>query len=119
MFSITTSNETGQIKQRVKSLVEVETKKKFVKNKWRRLCSVNKCEKQVQRKGLCARHLTENKNRQQSTRSTAISRRSSTDSTKEEMGTISNNPTDLATPIENYAEQNTLYGYGEFFCFIN
>jgi len=112
MSSITTSNETGQIKQRVKSLAEIDTKKKFINNRWRRLCSVNKCEKQVQRKGLCARHFTENKNRQLSTRSTAVSHRSSTDSTTEEMGNISNNPTALATPTENHAEQNALYGYG-------
>ena len=31
----------------------------FDGQKWRRLCSIDQCEKRVQMKGLCARHLRE------------------------------------------------------------
>ncbi|CAF1385002.1 unnamed protein product, partial [Adineta steineri] len=62
------SNSTSQEKTRVKSLATSHVKKKFINNKWRRICSVENCEKQSQRKGLCARHLSESKNQQQPAR---------------------------------------------------
>ncbi len=119
MFPITTSNDVMQEKGRVKSLANSAIKKKLVNNKYRRLCSINKCEKQAQRKGLCAKHLTENKNRQESTNSIAVSHQSSAYSRMEELDTISNNSSNLAALTGNHTEQNTFYDYGELFCFIN
>lgn len=119
MSSVTTSNEVGQVKRRVKSLAEVDAKKKFINNRWRRLCSVDKCEKQVQKNGLCAQHFTKNKKQQQLIKSFAESCPSSTHSVTEELNTIPQSLIDLATLIENHTKQNTLYGHGELFCFID
>ncbi|UJR20362.1 hypothetical protein I4U23_023493, partial [Adineta vaga] len=54
-------------KTRVKSLAHSDVKKRLVNDKWRRICSIDNCQKQSQREGLCARHLTEKKNRQHAT----------------------------------------------------
>ena len=75
------SNETEHEKKRVKSLANSDVKKTLVNRKWRRLCSVNNCQKQSQRKGLCARHIKENSNRQKSTKNITPSDPSSTHST--------------------------------------
>ncbi|CAF1477844.1 unnamed protein product, partial [Adineta steineri] len=66
------SNNTIQEKTRAKSLADSSFKMIVVNGKRRRLCSVENCEKQSQRKGLCARHLTESKNLQQSLENSEI-----------------------------------------------
>ncbi len=119
MSSITKSNEVMQEKGRVKSLANSNIKKKFVNNKYRRLCSVNNCEKQAQRKGLCARHLTKNTNQQQSISNTAVSHQSSVYSMTEAPNIISNVLNNSATLTGNHTEQNTFYDGGEFVCFVN
>jgi len=114
------SNETGQEKKRLKTLVDSGIRYDECKGKRRRLCSVDKCEKQSQRKGLCARHLTETKKQQQQlTRNITASHQSSAPPTTEELNTISDVPPDLIALIKDYKKQNTSDGYGEFFCFIN
>ncbi len=60
-----------------------------------------------------------NKKQQQPTRNITVSHQSSARATTEELDTISNEPTNLAALTENYMEQNTFGGDGEFFSFIN
>ncbi len=118
MLRSASPSETQQVKKRVKSLAD--TNAKFIKNRWRRLCShKDGCKKQAQRRGLCARHLTENKERQQSTRSITVSRQLSTHSTTEELGPNSRDRTGLPALIENHAGQNAVYSSGESFCLIS
>jgi hypothetical protein len=119
MFPIPTANEIMGEQRRVKSLAETNAKKKFAKNKWRRLCSINKCEKQAQRKGLCARHLTENKSRQRATKIIAISSHSSENSPADGSGTISNNAILLATFFRKTYRLNIWHTYSEFLCFTS
>jgi hypothetical protein len=120
MFHSASPNETQQVTTRVKSLAETGTNAKFTKNKWRRLCShKDGCNKQAQRRGLCARHLTEKKGQQQSTRSITVSRQSSIHSTTEELGPNSRHGTDLPDLIENHTWQIAVYSSGESFCFIS
>jgi hypothetical protein len=109
------SNEIEQEKTRVKSLANSDVKKMLIKNKWRRLCAVDKCKKQSQRKGLCARHLTENKNQQKSTASITTSDQSFGHSTTKQFGTISSNSTNLIPFMEIDTEQNTFLGDGKLF----
>jgi len=117
MSSITISNETRQAKKRVKSLADVDTKKKFLNGKWRRLCAINGCEKQAQRENLCAAHLTEAKKRKQSSESIAVSRQSSAHLTTEALSAVSNTLADLATVVVDHTQQTNLYGCSEFYTF--
>ncbi|CAF2997625.1 unnamed protein product [Rotaria sp. Silwood2] len=103
------SNERGQEKRRVKSLAETDTKKKYLNNKWRRLCSVTNCTKQVQKEGLCIGHYTE-KYDQKYTTNIAVSDRAFAHPTTEESDTMSNNPTNLSTLTENHTEQDSFEG---------
>ncbi len=120
MFRSASPNETQQVTKRVKSLAEPGTNAKIFKNKWRRICShKDGCKKQAQRRGLCARHLTEEKERQQSTGSITVSRQSSTHLTTEELGPNARNRTDLPDLIENHTEQTAVYSSGESFFFIS
>ncbi|CAF4532901.1 unnamed protein product, partial [Rotaria sp. Silwood2] len=105
------SNEAIQGKERVKSLAEADVKKKLVNNKWRRICSVDKCDKQAQRKSLCARHLTEYKNRQQSTETIAVSHQSSISLPTTGSSIISYNPTNVVSATECDKVQNTFLGH--------
>jgi hypothetical protein len=107
------SNEIGQEKNRLKSLVDSGIKYKDVNGKRRRLCFVDTCQKQSHRKGLCARHLTENINQQKSQKSTTDSHQLFTQSVTEEFSTTSNNRNDLIVPTEDGIEQNTFLSYGE------
>jgi hypothetical protein len=119
MFRSASPNETQQVIKRVKSLAEPGTNAKIFKTRWRRLCSHKDCEKQAQRRGLCARHLTEEKKRQQSTASITVSRQSSTQPTTEELGPNSRHRTDLPDLIENHAGQTAVYSSGESFFSIS
>ena len=109
------SNELNQGKHRLKFLANSDVKKQFVNNKWRRLCSIDKCEKQSQRKGLCTRHLTENKRRQCSAETIAVSHPSLTHSMTKELDTISKNPGNLLALTENHIEQSIFNGYRKVF----
>ncbi|CAF3647198.1 unnamed protein product [Rotaria socialis] len=93
------SNETIQSIGRVKPLVEAQVKSKLVKNRLRRLCSVHNCEKQAQRKGLCARHLTENK-RQPVTQTITTFHQPSASLSTENSRNMSYNPTNAASTQE-------------------
>jgi hypothetical protein len=96
-------------KGRAKTLVNSDTKKKTGNNKLQRLCSAAKCKKQVQRKGLCTRHLTENTNqRQQSERSSAPSptSKSGTDS---DDGTITDSPPKCASEEKTSNEHSKCF----------
>jgi hypothetical protein len=102
-------------KERVKSLKNSNVKKRFDEEnkKWRRLCSKNSCNKYSRKDGLCAHHLTENRNRQQTTTSLEVSHPTSVLSTTEEcMETTDNNPTEPVALEENHTEY--IYEYGEF-----
>ncbi|CAF1008827.1 unnamed protein product [Rotaria sordida] len=57
MSSTTTSKKTVYEKSGTVRVTKTGIRKTFTKNRWRCLCSVDKCEKQAQRVGLCARHL--------------------------------------------------------------
>ncbi|CAF4154036.1 unnamed protein product, partial [Rotaria sordida] len=105
------SNEVTQNKGRVKSLAEADVKKKCINNKWRRVCSVEDCEKQAQRKGLCARHLTESKKQQQSTEATAVAHQLFIYPPMKDSSTISDEPTNVVSSIECNTAQNTFLGY--------
>ncbi|CAF3939082.1 unnamed protein product [Adineta steineri] len=74
------SNSIIQKKTRVKSLATSDVKKKFINNKWRRICSVENCERQSQRRGLCARHLSGRKNPQQLLENSEVLYHNATDS---------------------------------------
>ncbi|CAM4892110.1 unnamed protein product [Rotaria socialis] len=93
------SNETIQSIGRVKPLAEAQVKSKLVKNRLRRLCSVHNCEKQAQRKGLCARHLTENK-RQPVTQTITTFHQPSASLSTENSRNMSYNPTNAASTQE-------------------
>ncbi len=58
------SDDINQGGKRLKSLADSGVKYIEVNGKCRRLCSINNCEKQSQREGLCTRHRTEKQNRQ-------------------------------------------------------
>ena len=113
------SNEVIQEKGRVKSLAISDVKKKLIKNKWRRLCSVDNCDKQSQRDYLCAQHLTENKKRQQTTGNTAVSQQSVSLSLAEKSTTISQNSTNSVFLTGNHTKRKTFDEYGAFLCYIN
>ncbi|CAF4513463.1 unnamed protein product [Rotaria socialis] len=93
------SNETIQSIGRVKPLAEAQVKSKLVKNRLRRLCSVHNCEKQAQRKGLCARHLTENK-RQPVTQTITTFHQPSASLSTENSRNMSYNPTNAVSTQE-------------------
>ena len=114
MSSNTLLNKLTQDKERVKSLANSTVKRKLINNKWRRLCSVDNCERMSQRYSLCARHFTKRKNQQQSRKDIAVSHQLSLHSATRESGAISNNPIDLATLSGTYTEQNTFDGYSKF-----
>ncbi|CAF1315410.1 unnamed protein product [Rotaria sordida] len=105
------SNEVNQNKGRVKSLAEADVKKKCINNKWREVCSVEDCEEQTQRNGLCARHLTESKKQQQSTEATAVAHQSFIYPPMKDSSTIPDDPTNVVSPIECNTAQNTFLGY--------
>ncbi|CAF1100601.1 unnamed protein product [Rotaria sordida] len=105
------SNEVIQEKGRVRSLAETDVKKKLVNDKWRRICSIDKCEKQAQRKGLCARHLTEDKKRQQSTETAAVSHQSFSYLPTQDSSIISDNSTNVVSTTERDTVQNTFHEY--------
>jgi hypothetical protein len=111
------SNETGQEKKRLKTLVDSGIRYVVCNGKRRRLC--DKCEKWSQRERLCARHLTETKKQQQLTRNITASHQSSAPPTTEELNILTLKPLDLVALIKDYKKQNTSDDYGEFFCFIN
>ena len=55
------------VQEQPKGTIQVNSngiRKKFNGKQWRRLCSVERCEKESQRQGLCSRHNTEKRNRQ-------------------------------------------------------
>jgi hypothetical protein len=113
------SDNINQMRKRLKTLVNSGMEYNVVNGKRRRVCSVNMCDKQAQRKGLCARHLTENTNQQQSISNTAVSQQSSVYSMTEAPNIISNVLNNSATLTGNHTEQNTFYDGGEFVCFVN
>ncbi len=116
IFSITNSNEVMPEKRRIKSLRNSDVNKKFLSNKLRRLCSVVTCDNASQRKGLCLQHLSANRNRQQPTKTIAVSRQSSSYSDTEESDISSNNsPNALVTLTQNLTEPNTFDKYSERF----
>ncbi len=106
------SNETVREKGRVKSLATSNVKKRLIKNKWRRLCSVDKCERQSRRKGLCAEHFIKNTCQEQSNGSIGLP-------LADECETNDYNATNSIFLTENHTRQNTLDGYGELFFYIN
>jgi hypothetical protein len=112
MFSTTMSGEVKQEKGRLKSLPNSDVKKKIVNNKWRRLCSVDKCHKLAQRKSLCARHLAKKKCQEKSSASIALSCAVDPEAT-------SQNTTNSVLLTENYIQQNIFDGYGELSLLIN
>ena len=61
------SNYAAVQQDQPKGTIQVNSngiRKKFNGKQWRRLCSVERCEKESQRQGLCSRHNTEKRNRQ-------------------------------------------------------
>ena len=117
MFPITTTNETVQETSRVKSLAEANVKNTVVNKKVRRLCSVYNCQRQAQRKGLCAKHITEENKKRQSTKSSSSPHQSSAHLLMEDFeDTTLNSRTVSVALTRNPTEQNTFHDQREFFC---
>ena len=90
-----------------------DVKKKLVKGRWRLVCSITNCKKQVQKKGLCAGHLTRNRLQLNPTKPVVIFNQSlETSIIKENLVTVSN-VTNAISRVGNIAEQSALYRHGE------
>ncbi len=112
MFPNRMSNETIREKGRVKSLATSNVKKRLINKKYRRLCSVDKCERQSRRKGLCAKHVEKNTCQQQSSGSIGLP-------LADECETNDDNAAKSIFLTENHARQDILDVYGEIFYYIN
>lgn len=111
------SDETTPKKPRLMSLVDSGVKYNVCNNKRRRLCSVSDCGKQAQRKGLCARHLTQSKNHPQPPETVTTSVQSAADSTTERPEPISSQPLDVTTLAGTSNDNYNFSRHGELFIF--
>lgn len=83
-------------------------RKKFFKNRWRRLCSINKCDKQAQRGGLCAKHINRSNQPQRQ-----LINQSSINLIEDENIVLSHSPINRVSDEEDNIESNTLHKDGE------
>ena len=109
------SDETAPKKPRLTSLADSGIKYNVRNNKRRRLCSVSDCGKQAQRKGLCARHLTQSKIQQQTPKNVTTSVQSCADSTTERLELISRQSLNLTALAGTSSVYDIFDRYGEFF----
>jgi hypothetical protein len=100
-------------------VVEIATKIKrsYDGNKWRRLCSVHKCERMAQRQGLCMRHFSENNVQQQSSRNISSSSESPMHLPVGDFFMVVHDRNDSINNIKDYIKQNDLYHPSKFFFF--
>lgn len=106
------SDETNEKKRRLMSLVDSGINYKVHNGKRRRLCAINDCGKQAQRKALCARHLTESENQRLPTRSVTGARQSSAHPTIEQLEPDSTGSFHLDAFTEASNHHVTLDKYG-------
>jgi len=108
------SKKTEYQKGDVVYMAKTGLRKKLTTNRWRRLCSVNKCEKQAQKEGLCARHLRRNQvQRRQSTRQSSI------ELTEDENVMLLHSPISADSHVEENIKTNTVHKDGEDFSISN
>ena len=113
------SHEVSPKKRRLTSLIGSGIDYKTHNGKRRRLCSVDGCEKQAQRKTLCARHLNDSNNERKPTRNVTLHHQSSAHQTTEQLEPDSNGYFHLAAVPEVSNMHRTFEKCGEFSPFDN